>query len=238
MRSRLRFRKTAAALAKAAGIAAAEYALFAGFTWFRYGHARPPRGDEQDPLLDRFIAVYDVVERHHIRVAAPADLTLAMAREMDLQRPAVVRALIKAREVLLGADHAGADGHRGLLDQTQSMGWVILAEVPGREVVVGAVTKPWEPSVTFRSIPPADFAAFAEPDYVKILWTLRADPAAGDSSIFRTETRAVATDAGARRKFRRYWSVLSPGIIAIRLAMLLPLKADAERRARRLAQAY
>jgi hypothetical protein len=49
--------------------------------------------------------------------------------------------------------------------------------------------------------------------------------------VFRTETRAIATDALARTKFRRYWSFLSPGIIAIRRIMLTPLKADAERRA-------
>jgi hypothetical protein len=236
MRPRPTLRSVAAGVAKAASIAAGEYALYASVTWLRYGRPRRPRGDEQDPLLDRFMPAYDVVERHHIRVAAPAEITIATAREMDLRRPAVVRAIIRTRELLLGAERADAATPRGILDQTQAMGWVILADTPGREVVVGAVTKPWEPHVTFRSVPPADFAGFAEPGYVKIVWTLRADPAGDDSSIFRTETRAIATDAGARRKFRRYWSVLSPGIIAIRLAMLLPLKADAERRARSLAR--
>jgi hypothetical protein len=98
-------------------------------------------------------------------------------------------------------------------------------------VVVGAVTRPWEPNVTFRPIPPDEFAAFAEPGYVKIVWTLRADPVDAYRSIFRTETRVIATDAVARTKFRRYWSFLSPGIILIRRLSLRPLKADAERRA-------
>jgi hypothetical protein len=52
------------------------------------------------------------------------------------------------------------------------------------------------------------------------------------NSIFRTETRAVATDPVARLRFRRYWSFLSPGIILIRRAMLAPVRAEAERRAR------
>jgi len=76
-----------------------------------------------------------------------------------------------------------------------------------------------------------------DPDQVKIVWTLRADPVDSAHSIFRTETRAVATDADARRKFRRYWSFLSPGIIVIRWMSLGPLKADAERRANRAASA-
>jgi hypothetical protein len=54
----------------------------------------------------------------------------------------------------------------------------------------------------FRALPPDDFAAFSDPDYVKIAWTLRADPAGAKNSVFRSETRVVATDPGARRKFR------------------------------------
>jgi hypothetical protein len=64
---------------------------------------------------------------------------------------------------------------------------------------------------------------------VKIAWTLRAIPEPTGGSIFCTETRAVATDSGARKKFRVYWSFLSPGIILIRSAMLPALKAAAER---------
>jgi hypothetical protein len=117
-----------------------------------------------------------------------------------------------------------------LLALTTSIGWGVLAEAPGREVVMGAVTQPWKADVVFRSLPPDQFAAFNEPGYVKIVWTLRADPIGAHASIFRTETRAVATDAFARAKFRRYWAFLSPGIILIRRALLRPLKAEAERR--------
>jgi hypothetical protein len=48
--------------------------------------------------------------------------------------------------------------------------------------------------------------------------------------MYRTETRAVATDASARAKFRWYWSRLSPGIWLIRRLSLHPLKTAAERR--------
>jgi hypothetical protein len=81
-------------------------------------------------------------------------------------------------------------------------------------------------------LPPDDFTAFNQPGYVKIVWTLRADPVDAIRSTFRTETRAIATDAYARRIFRRYWSFLSPGIIVIRWLSLGPLKADAEARAK------
>ena len=108
----------------------------------------------------------------------------------------------------------------------------VLAEVPEREVVVGAVTRPWEPNITFRAVPPDEFAAFREPDYVKIVWTLRADPIGAAESIYRTETRVTTTDAISRAKFRRYWAFFSPGIWMIRWLSLGSLKQEAERRAR------
>jgi hypothetical protein len=219
-------------LAASLAVATAAYGTYVGVAWYRYGDASPPNADEKDPLLDRFIPTYEIVERQQIRVGAPAATTLAVAREMDLQSQPLVRTIIKAREVILRATPDDRPRPRGLLAEVQSLGWGVLAEVPGREVVLGAVTRPWEGNVTFRALPPDQFAAFTEPGYVKIAWTIRADPINEIESVFRTETRAIATDATARTKFRRYWSFLSPGIIVIRWATLGPVKKEAERRAR------
>jgi hypothetical protein len=216
----------------ALGVAAAGYGAYVVTAWARYGHAAPPQRDAADPLLDRFMPSYEIAERHHITVAAPAEITFSAAREMDLNQSVIVRAVFRAREVVLGADPDAATRPRGIVALTRSIGWGVLAEVPGRELVMGAVTQPWKANVVFRALPPNEFAAFNDPGYVKIVWTLRADPVDATQSIFRTETRAIATDAEARTNFRRYWSFLSPGIIVIRWMSLGPLKADAERRVR------
>ena len=210
--------------------AAAAYATYAAVTWVHYGQPSPPAPDSQDPLLDRFMPRYDVAERHHIRVSAPAEITFAAASEADLLQSPIARAIFRAREIILGSDPDRTLRPRGLLAWTQSLGWRVLAEVPGREVVVGAVTQPWKANVTFRGLSPDEFATFNEPGYVKIAWTIRADAMTPIESVFRTETRAVATDAFARARFRRYWSFLSPGIIAIRAMTLQPVKVEAERR--------
>jgi len=212
------------------GLAASAYAGYVGVTWLRYGHPARASADDADPLLDRVTPVYDIVERHHIRVAAPADITLAAAGEQDLMALPLVRTIFKAREIVLRSAPDTTTHPRGLLALAKSIGWGVLADVPDREIVMGAITQPWEANVVFRPLPPDEFIACDEPDYVKIVWTLRADAIAAGRSIFRTETRAVATDAAARAKFRRYWSFLSPGIILIRWASLGPLKREAERR--------
>jgi hypothetical protein len=114
----------------------------------------------------------------------------------------------------------------------QSIGWVVLGERPGRQIVFGSVTQPWEAEPVFRSIPAGQFENFSEPGYVKIAWTLRADPVDDAHSMFHTETRVCTTDAQARERFRNYWSFVAPGVELIRLAMLRPLKRAAESRVR------
>jgi hypothetical protein len=222
----------ARAVAIALGAAVGGYASFAATAWYRYGHPSKPDEQERDDLLDRFMPVYDVVERHHIAVAAPAPITFAAARDQDLLRLPLVRTIFKARELVMGATPDDRPQPRGLLAATLALGWGVLAEVPGNEVVVGAVTKPWEANVTFHPLPPEEFPAFSQPGFVKIVWTLRADPADEHASIFYTETRAVATDEEARARFRRYWAFASPGIGLIRWLSLQPLKREAEQRAR------
>jgi hypothetical protein len=148
--------------------------------------------------------------------------------KVDLQDSLIVRAIFKARDLVLGSEENPNPPSGGLVNLTKALGWRVLVEVPGREIVMGAVTQPWQPTPVFRGIPPEEFAAFAEPDYVKIVWTLRADPAGPSRSIARTETRVVATDAHARSAFRAYWACVSPGVALIRQVSLRLIKKAAE----------
>lgn len=230
-------RTAAYAAAAAAALATASYAVYVAVTWSRYGRVAPLPADERDALLDNFMPTWDVREHHQIRVAAPAAVTAAAARTMALMDLPVVRALVKGRELLLGAQPVERTLPHALVAQMQSIGWSVLADVPDREIVMGAVTRPWDANVVFRAVPSNDFGTFQEPNYVKIAWTLRADATDGGHSMFTTETRAIATDAVARRRFRRYWAFLSPGIILIRLAAVTALRSEVERQGQRSAAA-
>jgi hypothetical protein len=65
------------------GLFAAGYAAYAGVAWLRDGHVQPAAGDEGDPVLGRFMPRYDVGDRHHVRVAAPADVLDQVRREAE-----------------------------------------------------------------------------------------------------------------------------------------------------------
>lgn len=220
------------ALTKVAVGAAAGAAAYAGWmaaAWRRYG--RVDHDARGDLLLDRFMRRYEVRERHERRVEAPASLTLARAKAASLRRSPLARAIFRVRSI--PARMAGApppvDEGRGILEETLALGWRVLADAPGRQVVVGAVTQPWKADVVFGGIPPEEFAAFSEPGYVKIAWTLAVEPTGPARCLLRTETRAIATDAASRVRFRRYWALVSPGILLIRREMLRTSAAEAER---------
>ena len=216
----------------AIGAAAAGGALYLGHAaaaWIRYGHVKPGEGD---PLLDAALPDYEVAERHHIRVAAPAEVVFAAGCDLNFEDSRIVRLLFRARELALGGTRKPLES-KTLLAMLKASGWAVLAEIPGREIVLGTVTRPWEANVRFHALPPEQFQAFHEPGWAKIVSMIGAEPVGARESIAKTETRATATDATAREKFRLYWSLLSPGILLIRRIALRMVKKDAERHDRR-----
>jgi hypothetical protein len=138
MKTKMRIGSAGRGLAYGAGLAAGVCAAYVGLAWLRYGHAAAATGDAQDPLLDRFMPAYDVVDRHHVPIAAPADVAFAAACEIDLQQSAIIQAIFTGRELLLRSAPDTATRPPGLVEWTKTMGWGVLAEVPGREIVVAA----------------------------------------------------------------------------------------------------
>jgi len=206
----------------------AGYGAIAATAWVRYGRTAARRPEHADASLDRFMPRYDVVERHQIEIAAPAAVVLAAAQTQELDRLPLVRGIFAMRQLVMG----GADAERPLptqlVPQVLALGWRVLEEVPDREVVIGTVPRPWLANVVFEGVNADAYAGFDAPEYVKIVWSLRADPISASRTRFSTETRAIATDAEARRRFRSYWALASPGIWLIRRLLLAPLKRRAE----------
>jgi hypothetical protein len=226
-----RLRRLGALLGGAAGLALLGYVAYAANAWYRYGQiASDVRAADATDPVDDFMPSYELEERHATEVNAPADRTFAAARAMDINQAPMARAIFALRTLptrLRG--HATPRVSRSLVDETQAIGWRILVEVPGRTLVMGAYTRPWEPEVIFHGLPPAEFVEFEEPGWAKIVWTLEVEPLGPHRSRFVTRTRVHTTDAVARERFRRYWAALSPGILLIRRASLSLVKNEAER---------
>jgi len=122
------------------------YAAYVAATWYRYGRAPESSSDKagrEGSLIDQFMPTYEVAERHEIDVSAPAELTMAAAREMDLYRSPLVHAIFAIRTLPSRLRGGPARRPASLLAETRAIGWRTLAEVPDREIVMGAVTQPW-----------------------------------------------------------------------------------------------
>jgi hypothetical protein len=202
---------------------------YAGLTWLRYGRSAGAPGPDPDPL-EAFIPDPEVEEEHQTRVAAPASVALRASKALEIQRSPLVHLIFTLRGLPARIRGGGAQWQSaGLVEEALGIGWGVLADQPDELFIAGAVTRPWEAEVTFHALAPDEFAAFDEPGCAKIVWSLETQPLSEQESILRTRTRVKTTDPFARRRFRRYWALLSPGILLIRHEALRLVRQDARR---------
>jgi hypothetical protein len=179
--------------------------------------------------LDEFLSDYHFNEIHSTRMRATPESALSAARAVTAREVPVIVALMALRRLpgrLLGRGAPARDG--AILEGFVRGGFAVLADRPD-ELVVGGVGRFWQVSGGVRRVTAEEFAAFAEPGYVRTAFNMHARPAPGGGTILTTETRIQATDEQARRSFRRYWLVIHPGSAAIRRAWLRAIRRRAER---------
>ena len=124
-------------------MAAVGYAALVVLNRAKYGAAKSFADDAKDSALDRFIPNPEVAERHEIEIHAPVHIVLATAKSFELLTSPLIRAVFRARELALGAKPCDTRPHpAGLYEQMTSLGWVVLSEQPGCEIVFGAATQP------------------------------------------------------------------------------------------------
>ena len=172
-------------------------------------------------LIDDVMPRFDASISEHLVVDAPSSVVLATAREMDFMRvhsPLMDAAMfIRGLPAEVGRRMGGGassppppemrladmfddpDGSEGL------DGWVVLGEVPGLELVFGAIGKVWQLDIAWRSVSAEDFRDFSEPDYAKIAAGFSVREYGANRTLLSYEARTVGTDPEARRKFLRYW---------------------------------
>jgi hypothetical protein len=182
-------------------------------------------------LIDRFMPTFDVVERHAVVVRAAPDKAFAAIRRIDLARSLPIRALMALRGLPLAA-RRGGPGWKPVswkLDDLIAMGFVLLAEEPGVEMVLGVAGRFWRPAGGVIQVAADEFAGFDEPGLALGAWNFRVEPEHGGTVRVTTETRVRCTDQASRRSFLRYWRLVGPFSGFIRNRALALVKAEAER---------
>ena len=183
--------------------------------------------------LDELVPLWQFSERHATRVRASPERVEAAVRAVTAGEVRLFRLLTALRNprrlwrrqpASLLAPPAG----RPLLETALASGFVLLAEEPGRELVLGLVLV--APPTTLReNLTPSRFRDLAEPGYAKAALAFQIDDEGGGWTALVTETRVFATDPGTARRFALYWRAIYPGSALLRRTWLRAIRRRAER---------
>jgi hypothetical protein len=159
-------------------------------------------------LIDQAMPAYDRRELHRRTIDAPPDAVWDAVHGLTGDQLRLMRLLVGMRTLGRRRENGGGT----VLEGFRRMGFRVIAEDPGRELVIAGIGRFWEPSGGLRRVEGAEqFAAFDEPGYAKVAFNFVLED--GELS---TETRIAGTDDRARRRFRLYWLLIRPGSGLIR----------------------
>jgi hypothetical protein len=189
--------------------------------------AREVRVTAFQTQLDQFAPVYQFHEVHSIRVMASKDRVYRAIKSVTADDILFFRTLTWLRRLgRPGPENIlNASGRSPLLDVATHTGFLLLADEPGREIVIGsAVMAPrgWRPK---RPPTPEDFKAIRDPGFAIATMNFLVEDAGHNACAVTTETRVYAS---ARRRFAIYWRVIYPGSALIRRMWLRAVKQRAE----------
>jgi hypothetical protein len=180
--------------------------------------------------LDEFAPVYQFSEFHSIEVNASRQRTYDAIRQVTAGEIRLLRTLTWIRRFGQPSPPGvlNAPKSEPVLDVATRSGFLLLAEEPGREIVVGALVRApagWRPG---RKPTPEDFKSLTAPGFALASMNFLIEEVGPDRCMVTTETRVFAADASSRRKFCEYWHVIYPGSALIRRMWLRAIKTRAE----------
>jgi len=191
-------------------------------------------------LLDDFMPTYDFNEVHTIAIKSSPRQAFRAIKELPLRELSpVVNMLFAIRsfpERLFGRTELQFTSTKPLIEQILEKGFILLAEQPDRELVVGmlvprTIGQFWKPSsgIVPELANAQEFVAFNHPDYAKVVANFYVNEADVNGLVnVSTESRIKALSPQTKKSFAVYWRIIYPGSALIRRMMLKAIKRRAE----------
>jgi hypothetical protein len=207
--------------------------LASGVLLVAVGWILPAREVQVDAVRDRideFAPVYQFSEHHVTHVEASPKRVFRAIRSVTADEILLFRTLTWIRRLGRPGPESilNAPEHMPLIDVATSTSFLLLAEEPDREVVIGTVVLA-PPGFRPSGRPtPEDYKRLLAPGFAKAVMNFRVDPDGEGGSRLWTETRVFATDDVSRRRFAAYWRVIYPGSALIRRMWLRAIRLRAE----------
>jgi hypothetical protein len=178
-------------------------------------------------LIESILPRYEVIERHQTFVRATAAECYRSVTELDMAASPLTMVLMTLRglpHLLSGTVKPSL--HLRLRDMVDA-GFVVLADSPPHEIVLGVVGRFWRPASGIVRLDKEQFLAFNAPGYARAAMNFQVVAADGGCAV-QTETRVDCLDEGARRRFLLYWRIVGPFSALIRHEMLRRIRLGAE----------
>ncbi|MDP4261488.1 MAG: SRPBCC family protein [Bacteroidota bacterium] len=178
-------------------------------------------------LIQKYLPRPRQAEIYRIFVNADPDKAWETARHFDMGKVPWVRVLFDIRTWpdRLKGKPVETDKRLGVDQITdQGKGFIILEEIPGKEVVVGSVGKFWRMNIPFAEVTPGQFEEFDTPGFGKLSWSISVEPYREGSTI-SIELRTTATDEESWKKLNKYYHIIGPASRLIRSSMMHHLEA-------------
>jgi len=180
--------------------------------------------------IDEFAPQFQFREHHEIRIAAPADRVYAAIRSVTANEIALFQTFTWIRRFGRPGPESILNAPEGqpILDVAVKSGFLLLADDPPREFVVGsAVIRPRDFRLGGKPTPQM-YKDLGQPGFAKATMNFLVEPEGPSACRVVTETRIFATDPSALRRFTSYWRVIYPGSAILRATWLRAVKARAE----------
>lgn len=186
--------------------------------------------------LDQFAPVYQFSEFHSIRIVASKEEVYRALKSVTAEEITFFHTLTWLRRFGRSGPESilNPPANEPLLNIATRTAFLVLAEVPDHEIVLGTlvIAPPgWRPGAKPT---PDRFKALVvtnhTPGFASATMNFRIEEAGPSACTLTTETRIYATDAPARRQFARYWRVIYPGSALIRRMWLRAIARRAEAR--------
>ncbi|HEY6978055.1 MAG TPA: SRPBCC family protein, partial [Chitinophagaceae bacterium] len=168
-------------------------------------------------------------ETMRIFVHAQPEIAWNLARHYDMSSVSWVHFLFNLRTIadIFHRDKPVHHDTRIGLDQiaANGKGFMIIHEIRGKEVVVGAIGKFWHVDIPFKEMHPEDFRSFNDPGWGKLAWSLTVEPYLTGSTIC-FELRTTATDHDSWKKLNLYYHIIGTFSKLIRHSLMNHLEKE------------
>jgi hypothetical protein len=181
--------------------------------------------------IDEWMPHWQINERHTMRIAAKPEAVFAAIHAVRADEILFFRTLIAIRRCGETGPESimNPPAEKPLLDIATQTTFLLLADEPPREIVMGTVVAaPRKATAGAGKLTPEHFHRTLPPGVALATMNFLVLPDGGGGSIVSTETRIHANNESALRRFAVYWRLIHPGSDIIRRMWLRAVKKRAE----------